>query len=34
MYIQTHVITSPGVVKSSTPASPLPIELVATTENV
>ena len=32
LYIYTH--TSPGVVTFTTPASPLPIELVATTENV
>ena len=35
-YIDIHAvaITSPGVVIITTPASPLPIELVATTENV
>ena len=35
-HIYTHAvaITLPGVVIITTPASPLPIELIATTENV
>ena len=32
--VYTHVISPDGVVIITTPASPLPIELVATTENV